>query len=225
MENVIEIRNISKVYNTGCAEVRALSDVSLTVERGSFTAIIGKSGSGKSTLMNILGCLDTPTEGEYFLEGERVSAFKERQLSYIRNRVIGFIFQSFNLIPTLTAIENVELPLVYRKTDKHKRNELARNALDMVGLSHRLDHRPYELSGGQQQRVAIARAIAAQPSLILADEPTGNLDISSEKDIMNILSELNDDGKTIVLITHDSSVAEKAKRQIEISDGQIVRES
>lgn len=224
MEKVIEIKNISKVYNTGCTEVKALYDVSLTVERGDFTAIVGKSGSGKSTLMNILGCLDIPSEGEYFLEGEEVSTLGEQRLAYIRNRIIGFIFQSFNLIPTMTALENVELPLVYRKTDRRKRQELAQNALDMVGLSERMNHRPFELSGGQQQRVAIARAIAARPSLILADEPTGNLDVSSGTEVMRILSDLNAAGKTIVLITHDASVAEKARKQIEICDGQIVKD-
>lgn len=223
MEKVIKMRNISKIYNTGCAEVHALSDISLTVEKGDFTAIVGKSGSGKSTLMNILGCLDTPSKGEYFLEGEEISTLGEQRLSYIRNKVIGFIFQSFNLIPTMTAFENVELPLIYRKTDKNKRQNLARNALDMVGLSNRMNHRPFELSGGQQQRVAIARAIAAEPSLILADEPTGNLDMNSGADVMRILSELNSAGKTIVLITHDTSVAEKAAKQIEISDGRIVK--
>lgn len=225
MDNIIDIKNVSKVYNKGCAEVTALSDVNLAVERGAFTAIIGKSGSGKSTLMNILGCLDTPSAGEYYLEGERVSTLGERRLSYIRNNVVGFIFQSFNLIPTMTALENVELPLIYRKTDRHKRLELARNALEMVGLSNRINHCPFELSGGQQQRVAIARAIAAEPSLILADEPTGNLDISAGRDVMRILSELNNSGKTIVLITHDSSVAKKAGNQIEISDGQIVSDN
>ena len=201
MQKLIEIKNIFKIYNTGYAKVYALSDVSLNINRGDFTAIIGKSGSGKSTLMNILGCLDVPTSGKYFLDGEEVSKLSERKLSYIRNKVIGFIFQSFNLVPTMTALENVELPLIYRKTEKKKRHTLAVSALEMVGLSERMNHRPFELSGGQQQRVAIARAIATEPPLILADEPTGNLDAGSSDEIMRILSELHNSGKTVVIIT------------------------
>lgn len=223
MEKLIEIKNISKLYNTGCAEVYALSDISLNINKGDFTAIIGKSGSGKSTLMNILGCLDTPTSGEYFLNGEEISTLGERKLSYIRNKIIGFIFQSFNLVPTMTALENVELPLIYRKTDRQKRHSLAVSALEMVGLSERMNHRPFELSGGQQQRVAIARAIAAEPPLILADEPTGNLDVGSSEEVMRILSMLHDSGKTVVLITHDNSIANMADFRIEISDGKIVK--
>lgn len=222
MQKLIEIKNISKVYNTGYAEVYALSDVSLNINRGDFTAIIGKSGSGKSTLMNILGCLDIPTSGKYFLNGEEVSKLSERKLSYIRNKVIGFIFQSFNLVPTMTALENVELPLIYRKTEKKKRHTLAVSALEMVGLSERMNHRPFELSGGQQQRVAIARAIAAEPPLILADEPTGNLDAGSSAEIMKILSELHNSGKTVVIITHDNSIANMADNRIKISDGKII---
>lgn len=224
MQKLIEIKNVSKVYNTGCAEVYALSDVSLDINIGDFTAIIGKSGSGKSTLMNILGCLDIPTSGEYFLNGEEISTLSERKLSYIRNKVIGFIFQSFNLIPTMTALENVELPLIYRKTDRQKRHKLAVSALEMVGLSERMNHRPFELSGGQQQRVAIARAIAAEPLLILADEPTGNLDAGSSNDIIRILSALHNSGRTVVLITHDNSIANIADNRIEISDGKIITE-
>lgn len=222
MQKLIEIKNISKVYNTGCAEVYALSDISLNINRGDFTAIIGKSGSGKSTLMNILGCLDIPTSGKYFLDGEEVSKLSERRLSYIRNKVIGFIFQNFNLVPTMTALENVELPLIYRKTEKQKRHSLAISALEMVGLSERMNHRPFELSGGQQQRVAIARAIAAEPPLILADEPTGNLDAGSSAEIMRILSELHNSGKTVVIITHDNSIANMADNRIKISDGKII---
>ena len=222
MQKLIEIKNISKVYNTGYAEVYALSDVSLNINRGDFTAIIGKSGSGKSTLMNILGCLDIPTSGKYFLNGEEVSKLSERKLSYIRNKIIGFIFQSFNLVPTMTALENVELPLIYRKTEKKKRHTLAISALEMVGLSERMNHRPFELSGGQQQRVAIARAIAAEPPLILADEPTGNLDAGSSAEIMRILSELHNSGKTVVIITHDNSIANMADNRIKISDGKII---
>lgn len=222
MQKLIEIKNIFKIYNTGYAKVYALSDVSLNINRGDFTAIIGKSGSGKSTLMNILGCLDVPTSGKYFLDGEEVSKLSERKLSYIRNKVIGFIFQSFNLVPTMTALENVELPLIYRKTEKKKRRTLAVSALEMVGLSERMNHRPFELSGGQQQRVAIARAIATEPPLILADEPTGNLDASSSDEIMRILSELHNSGKTVVIITHDNSIANMADKRIEISDGRII---
>ncbi|MCI5654994.1 MAG: ABC transporter ATP-binding protein [Candidatus Pseudoruminococcus sp.] len=222
MQKLIEIKNISKVYNTGYAEVYALSDISLNINRGDFTAIIGKSGSGKSTLMNILGCLDIPTSGKYFLDGEEVSKLSERRLSYIRNKVIGFIFQNFNLVPTMTALENVELPLIYRKTEKQKRHSLAISALEMVGLSERMNHRPFELSGGQQQRVAIARAIAAEPPLILADEPTGNLDAGSSAEIMRILSELHNSGKTVVIITHDNSIANMADNRIKISDGKII---
>ncbi len=222
MQKLIEIKNIFKIYNTGYAKVYALSDVSLNINRGDFTAIIGKSGSGKSTLMNILGCLDVPTSGKYFLDGEEVSKLSERKLSYIRNKVIGFIFQSFNLVPTMTALENVELPLIYRKTEKKKRHTLALSALEMVGLSERMNHRPFELSGGQQQRVAIARAIVAEPPLILADEPTGNLDAGSSDEIMRILSELHNLGKTVVIITHDNSIAAMADKRIEISDGRII---
>ena len=222
MQKLIEIKNIFKIYNTGYAKVYALSDVSLNINRGDFTAIIGKSGSGKSTLMNILGCLDIPTSGKYFLDGEEVSELSERKLSYIRNKVIGFIFQSFNLVPTMTALENVELPLIYRKTEKKKRHTLALSALEMVGLSERMNHRPFELSGGQQQRVAIARAIATEPPLILADEPTGNLDAGWSDEIMRILSELHNSGKTVVIITHDNSIAAMADKRIEISDGRII---
>lgn len=222
MQKLIEIKNIFKIYNTGYAKVYALSDVSLNINRGDFTAIIGKSGSGKSTLMNILGCLDIPTSGKYFLDGEEVSELSERKLSYIRNKVIGFIFQSFNLVPTMTALENVELPLIYRKTEKKKRHTLALSALEMVGLSERMNHRPFELSGGQQQRVSIARAIATEPPLILADEPTGNLDAGSSDEIMRILSELHNLGKTVVIITHDNSIAAMADKRIEISDGRII---
>ncbi len=223
MQKFIEIKNISKVYTTGCTEVHALSNINLDINKGDFTAIIGKSGSGKSTLMNILGCLDVPTSGKYFLDGEEISTLGERKLSYIRNKIIGFIFQSFNLVPTMTALENVELPLIYRKTERQKRHTLAVSALEMVGLSERMNHRPFELSGGQQQRVAIARAVAAEPPLILADEPTGNLDVGSSMDIMRILSMLHNSGKTIVLITHDNTVADKADFKIEISDGKIIK--
>ena len=225
MQKLIEIKNIFKIYNTGYAKVYALSDVSLNINRGDFTAIIGKSGSGKSTLMNILGCLDVPTSGKYFLDGEEVSELSERKLSYIRNKVIGFIFQSFNLVPTMTALENVELPLIYRKTEKKKRHTLAVSALEMVGLSERMNHRPFELSGGQQQRVAIARAIATEPPLILADEPTGALDSKSARQLLETFEHLNQKlGATILMVTHDAFTASYAERIIFIKDGKIFNE-
>lgn len=221
METLIDLQSVYKIYNPGENEVRALDDVSLSIAKGEYLAVIGHSGSGKSTLMNIIGCLDVPSKGDYILEGNRVETLSEDRLSHIRNRLIGFIFQNFNLIPSLTAIENVELPLIYRGLGKTERQELAVKALQRVGLSKRMNHRPYELSGGQQQRVAIARAIAAKPPLILADEPTGNLDSKSGHDIIAILRELNEDGRTIVLITHDNTVAAAAKRVISINDGHI----
>lgn len=221
METLIDLKSVYKIYNPGENEVRALDGVSLTIKKGEYLAVIGHSGSGKSTLMNIIGCLDVPTKGDYVLEGNRVETLSEDRLSHVRNRLIGFIFQNFNLISSLTAFENVELPLIYRGLGKAERHELAAKALQRVGLSKRMNHRPYELSGGQQQRVAIARAIAARPPLILADEPTGNLDSRSGHDIIAILRELNEDGRTIVLITHDNIVAAAAKRVISINDGHI----
>ena len=221
MNNIIELANVSKIYRTKGGTVCALDNVKLKIKEGSFTSVIGQSGSGKSTLMNILGCLDKPTSGEYFLNGESVMEMSERHLSYIRNHIIGFIFQSFCLIPTMSAIENVELPLSYRRMPKQQRRSLALEALRMVGLETRTEHRPGELSGGQQQRVAIARAIAASPKIILADEPTGNLDSASGKDIMSLLCRLHRNGSTIVLITHDSNVAAMAENCIKISDGNI----
>ncbi|MCM1498374.1 MAG: ABC transporter ATP-binding protein [Clostridium sp.] len=221
MNALIDVRNMYKIYNPGENEVRALDCVSLKVHEGEFVAIIGHSGSGKSTLMNMLGCLDVPTQGRYILNGKDVSSLTDNELSEVRNNYIGFIFQGFNLIPNLTAVENVELPLIYRHVDKHMRRELATEALKKVGLENRMRHRPSEMSGGQQQRVAIARAIAAAPPLILADEPTGNLDSKSTKDIMKILNELNEQGNTIVLITHDDGIAANAKRVVRIMDGKI----
>lgn len=221
MQALIDLRNIYKIYNPGENEVRALDGVTLRIGHGEFVAVIGHSGSGKSTLMNIIGCLDAPSKGEYLLEGEKVETMNDTKLSNIRNRQIGFIFQNFNLIPSLTAIENVELPLIYRGLSKNERHFLAEKALERVGLKKRMFHHPCELSGGQQQRVAIARAIAARPPVILADEPTGNLDSKSGCDIIEILRELNDDGRTVVLITHDSTVAKAAKRIISINDGHI----
>lgn len=220
--SLIEIKDIYKIYNPGENEVRALDGVSLTIERGEFIAIVGQSGSGKSTLMNMLGLLDVPTSGTYMLDGENVSHMTDDELSEIRNKQIGFIFQGFNLIPSLTAVGNVELPLVYRGMKKEERRKLAIEALERVGLSHRLDHLPKQMSGGQQQRVAIARAVAARPPIILADEPTGNLDSHSGVEVMKILHELHSEGRTIILITHDNDIALEAQRVIRIQDGQVV---
>lgn len=221
MEPLIRVDDLRKIYNPGENEVRALDGVSLTIERGEFVAIVGHSGSGKSTLMNMLGCLDTPTSGHYYLEGLDVSTLSDNQLSDIRNKKIGFIFQGFNLIANLDAVGNVELPLIYRKIGKQKRRRIAVQALKKVGLGARLDHRPNELSGGQQQRVAVARAIAAQPPIILADEPTGNLDSRSTVEIMDILKELHRSGRTVIVITHDDDIARQVNRVIRIMDGRV----
>ena len=220
--SLIEIRDMYKIYNPGENEVRAIDGVNLTIEHGEFVAIIGQSGSGKSTLMNMLGLLDVPTSGKYLLNGKDVEGLTDDELSEIRNKEIGFIFQGFNLITSLTAVENVELPLVYRGMKKEERNRLAIEALDRVGLSHRLEHLPKQMSGGQQQRVAIARAVAARPPIILADEPTGNLDSHSGVEVMKILHELHEEGRTVILITHDNDIANEAQRVIRIQDGQIV---
>ena len=225
MEHLIDARNLYKIYNPGENEVHALDGVSLTIDRGEFVAIIGQSGSGKSTFMNMLGLLDSPTSGEYYLEGKEVSKLTDNELSEIRNKEIGFIFQGFNLIPSLTAVGNVELPLIYRGMPAAQRHELSDAALERVGIGHRKNHRPSEMSGGQQQRVAIARAVAARPPIILADEPTGNLDTHSGEEVMRILKELNNEGRTVILITHDNSIAEQAKRVIRIQDGKIVSDS
>lgn len=220
--SLVEVRDMYKIYNPGENEVRAIDGISLTIEKGEFVAIIGQSGSGKSTLMNMLGLLDVPTSGTYLLDGIDTANMEDDELSEIRNKEIGFIFQGFNLIPSLTAVENVELPLVYRGMKKEERNKLALEALDRVGLSHRLDHLPKQMSGGQQQRVAIARAVAARPPVILADEPTGNLDSHSGVEVMKILHELHEEGRTVILITHDNEIAKEAQRVIRIQDGQIV---
>ena len=225
MSALVEIKDVCKIYNPGENEVRALDHVSLTIDEQEFVAIIGHSGSGKSTLMNMLGCLDVPTSGEYWLHGQDVSALSDDELSDIRNREIGFIFQGFNLIPNLTALENVELPLIYRGVSKSVREELSVEALKKVGLEHRMDHKPSEMSGGQQQRVAIARAIAQAPPVILADEPTGNLDSNSTKEIMDILKGLHKEGRTVILITHDNEIAAQAKRVIKIKDGKVESDS
>ena len=222
MEKLIELQDVCKTYNPGINKVEALKDINLTVEKGEFLAIVGSSGSGKSTLMNILGCLDTVNSGTYLLDGVDVSTLSDDALSIIRNKKIGFIFQGFNLVQSLNAIENVELPLSYRGIRRAERRELSIEALEKVGLGDRLHHLPTEMSGGQQQRVAIARAIAARPPLLLADEPTGNLDKKSGEAVMEILLDLNAEGKTVILITHDMEVAARAKRIVRVSDGEIV---
>ena len=218
---VFELKNIYKDYLQGKEAVPVLKDISLDVSEGEYVAIMGPSGSGKSTFMNMLGCLDVPTSGEYFLNGTDVSTMEDNELSEVRNREIGFIFQGFNLISNLTAIENVELPLVYRGLDRKTRHKLAVESLTMVGLEKRMDHRPNEMSGGQQQRVAIARAIVNNPKLLLADEPTGALDTKSGDQVMELFKELNDDGVTIVMITHEPDIARCAKRIMYIRDGEL----
>ena len=224
MPELIEISDMSKIYNPGENEVKALNHISLKIGEKEFVAIIGQSGSGKSTLMNMLGCLDVPTSGTYLLHGRDVAEMLDDELSDIRNKEIGFIFQGFNLIPSLTALENVELPLIYRRVPKAKRIELAREALKKVGLEKRMTHKPSEMSGGQQQRVAIARAIAQAPPIILADEPTGNLDSKSSAEILEILKKLHDEGRTVIIITHDPTIAAKADRIIHIMDGEIYKD-
>lgn len=224
MSALVEIRDICKIYNPGENEVKALDHVNLTIDEQEFVAIIGHSGSGKSTLMNMLGCLDVPTSGNYYLHGQDVAGMTDDELSDIRNQEIGFIFQGFNLIPSLTAVENVELPLIYRGVAKRERIRLSNQALEKVGLGNRKEHKPSEMSGGQQQRVAIARAIAQAPPIILADEPTGNLDSASTREIMDILKNLHEEGRTVILITHDNEIAEQAKRVIRIMDGRIVED-
>ncbi|MFC6019293.1 ABC transporter ATP-binding protein [Plantactinospora solaniradicis] len=219
---VLDVRTVTKVYGQGAATVHALRGASLTVEQGEYVAIMGSSGSGKSTLMNILGCLDSPTTGQYLLDGVNVSRLNDRQLALVRNRRIGFVFQSFNLIPRTTAVANVELPLAYAGIKAAERGRRARAALDMVGLAQRGDHEPNQLSGGQQQRVAVARALVTEPALVLADEPTGNLDSRSTEDILGIFDDLHAAGRTILLITHEDDVAARASRLIRLVDGQIV---
>lgn len=221
IEPLIRVRDLCKVYNPGENELRALDHVDLSIDKGELVGIIGHSGSGKSTLMNMLGCLDVPTSGNYYLNGKDVSNMTDDELSDVRNVEIGFIFQGFNLIPNLTAKENVELPLIYRGVSKKEREDLAVESLKAVGLEHRLDHKPSEMSGGQQQRVAIARAIAARPPVILADEPTGNLDSRSTQEIMEVLKELHRSGRTVILITHDDEIAAQVNRVIRIKDGKV----
>ena len=220
--DVLQLSGVSKVYRSGTLEVVAVRDVDLTIKDGEFVAIAGPSGSGKSTLMHILGCLDVPTAGRYFLAGEDVSAMTEDQLAAVRNRLIGFVFQQFNLLPSLTALRNVELPLAYSGVPRHERQQRAVDALAGVGLDDRLEHRPGELSGGQQQRVAVARALVTEPALILADEPTGNLDSTSTRDVLGLLQDLHRSGRTVVLITHESDVAGAADRVVHMLDGRLV---
>lgn len=223
---LIEIKNIYKIYNEGKeSEVRALDGVTLSIDRGEFVAIIGASGSGKSTLMNILGCLDVPTYGDYILNGTDVTDRTDRQLAHIRNKEIGFIFQGYNLIPALTAYENVELPLIYQGISVFQRKERVMAALERVGMADRFGHRPSEMSGGQQQRVAIARAIATHPPIIMADEPTGALDSKTGKHVLEILRDLYREGTTILLITHDDHIAATARRVVRLSDGVIISDA
>ena len=219
---MIELKDIYKIYSDGDSEIRALDGISLHVNKGEFVCIVGSSGSGKSTCMNIIGCLDIPTRGEYLLNGTDVSTMDENQLAHVRNKELGFIFQQYNLIPKLSVLENVELPLLYRGVKSHERTELAIAALRRVGLADRAHKYPTQLSGGQQQRVSIARALAGDPPVILADEPTGALDSKTGKEVLEFLKQLNAEGTTIVLITHDNSIADRIKRVVRIQDGQII---
>ena len=222
---LIELKNVYKIYGEGLeSEVRALDGVSLTIDKGEFVAIVGQSGSGKSTMMNVLGCLDIPTRGDYHLNGVDVRELSDRELSAIRNKEIGFIFQQYNLIQNLTVLENVELPLIYQGVGLDDRREMAMEALERVGLAGRVKHKPTEMSGGQQQRVAIARAIATHPPIIMADEPTGALDSKTGLEVLGFLRELNKEGTTVILITHDNSIAATARRVVRLPDGKIVED-
>lgn len=221
MDKVIEIHDIVKNYQVGTVIVRALRSVSLTINKNEYVAIMGPSGSGKSTLMNLLGCLDTPTKGQYILNGTDVSKMEDDRLAEIRNKEIGFIFQTFNLLPRYTALENVTLPLIYAGVPRHEREELARKTLEEVGLADRMNHKPNELSGGQRQRVAIARALVNNPSIILADEPTGNLDSKTSYDIMVLLDQIHKNGNTVIVVTHEEDIARHAHRIIKLMDGEV----
>jgi putative ABC transport system ATP-binding protein len=221
MSAIIEVRNLVKTYKSGDSELNALDGVSFSAERGEFVAIMGPSGSGKSTAMNMIGCLDSPTSGEYILDGRDVSKLSRDELAHIRNVTLGFIFQGFNLLPRLSALDNTALPLVYAGVSARERRERARKALERVGLAERMKHRPSQLSGGQQQRVAIARALVGEAPIILADEPTGNLDTRTSLEVMNLLCEINAEGRTIILVTHEPDIAEYASRVIHFRDGQI----
>ncbi len=223
-ELIIRTQGLRKDYILGAETVRALRGVDLEIQAGEFVSIMGPSGSGKSTLMNLIGCLDTPTEGEYWLSGVRVSELTDDELARIRNRQIGFVFQTFNLLPRATALHNVELPLIYAGVNSKERKQRAQDKLDMVGLSDRMSHRPPELSGGQRQRVAVARALVNNPALLLADEPTGNLDSVTGGEIMNTFVELNQQGQTIVLVTHERDIAQYSRRQVHLHDGVIAKD-
>lgn len=224
MDNLIEIEGISKIYEIGNQVVKALNEVSLNIKTNEYVALMGPSGSGKSTLMNVLGCLDTPTSGYYELNGTDVSRLEDSDLAQIRNKEIGFVFQTFNLLPRYSALDNVALPLIYAGMNKAQRYERAEEALNLVALSDRMSHRPNELSGGQRQRVAIARALVNKPSIILADEPTGNLDSKTSHDIMELFDEIHGNGNTIILVTHEEDIAQRAKRIIRLRDGKIERD-
>jgi len=221
---IIEMHGITKVYDTGKIKVEALRGIDLSVGRGEFVAVVGPSGSGKSTLLNLIGCLDTPTGGDYRLGGETVGGLDRDQLADIRNRRVGFVFQNFNLLPQLSALENVEMPLLFGGVGGRERRRRALEQLDAVGLADRVEHKPTELSGGQMQRVAIARALAMEPDLLLADEPTGNLDTTSGSDILNVLDQLSKQGRTLMVVTHDPALAGRADRMVEIRDGEIVED-
>lgn len=221
---IISTENIKKIYQLGKQEVKALSEVTFSISQNEFVAIMGPSGSGKSTLMNILGCLDTPTEGKYYLTGKLVSTLSDNELAYIRNNEIGFVFQVFNLLPRATAFHNVELPLIYKGSKKKNREERTRKALEMVEMIDRVNHRPSELSGGERQRVAIARALVNEPSLLLADEPTGNLDSKTGQEILKLFHKIHSQGNTLIIVTHDRDIAQLAQRIIHIIDGKIVKD-
>lgn len=222
---IIQIENLVKVYDTGVVKVNALKEINISISEREYVAIMGASGSGKSTLMNVLGCLDKATSGKYILDGEDISSLNENELAVIRNKKIGFVFQAFNLLPKLSSIDNVELPMVYAGVPAKERFEIAKKALERVGLEKRMYHRPNELSGGQKQRVAIARSLVNSPAILLADEPTGNLDSKSSEEIMEIFQELNDEGVTIVMVTHETDIAEHTKRAIVFKDGNIISDN
>jgi len=224
VNEIIKISELNKIYDTGAIQVHALKNINISIEEGEYVAIMGKSGSGKSTLMNILGCLDKPSSGIFELDGIDIASQSERQLSYVRNKKIGFVFQSFNLIPRTSALKNVELPMIYGKMNGKERRNRAKELLEKVDLGDRLEHMPNEISGGQKQRIAIARALANKPAIILADEPTGNLDSASSVEIMNLFTELNNEGVTVIVVTHEDEVAEFTKRIITFKDGCVIED-
>jgi len=221
-DHFIKLVDVHKIYNIGDVPVKAVDGVNLTVDKGEFVVLMGPSGSGKSTLMHLIGCLDSPTSGNIFIEGKDVSKLSDAELSQLRKKLIGFVFQQFNLIPNLTAIENVELPMIYNRIRKNERIKRAKELLTLVGLCHRFDHRPSQLSGGQQQRVAIARALANSPQIIIADEPTGNLDSASSEEIMELFAKLHNNGLTIILVTHEPDIAKYGKRIVRLKDGKVI---